>query len=115
VFAEWSAVVPEHQALVIVTGSSGFIQLWVGGTLDQYEIVPPAQSESTEHWRRRSTATRLVAALDLNNVSRTLLVSSALERVADGRAGGTRRDRSGSSQQPLGGRAVRRHEHLAMD
>jgi hypothetical protein len=43
VFTERSAVVPEHQAIAIVTGSSGFIGLWVGGTLDQYETVRPAQ------------------------------------------------------------------------
>jgi hypothetical protein len=51
---------------------------WVGGTLDQYNIAGPAESPATEHWRRRSTAARLVAALDLNNVPWTLLISAVL-------------------------------------
>jgi len=51
---------------------------WVGGTLDQYKTAGPAESAATEHWRQRSTAARLVAALDLNNVPWTLLLSAAL-------------------------------------
>jgi uncharacterized membrane protein len=51
---------------------------WVGGTLDQYKTAGPAESAATERWPRRSTAARLVAALDLNNVPWTLLISAVL-------------------------------------
>jgi uncharacterized membrane protein len=51
---------------------------WVGGTLDQYKAAGPAESAATEQWRQRSTPARLVAALDLNNVPWTLLLSAAL-------------------------------------
>jgi uncharacterized membrane protein len=51
---------------------------WVGGTLDRYKSAGPAESAATERWRQRSTAARLVAALDLNNVPWTLLLSAAL-------------------------------------
>lgn len=51
---------------------------WVGGTLDQYKTAGPPESVATQHRRQRSTATRLVAALDLNNVPWTLLLSAAL-------------------------------------
>lgn len=51
---------------------------WVGGTLDQYRTSGPAESPAAARWQRRSPARRIVAALDLNNVPRTLLVSAAL-------------------------------------
>jgi uncharacterized membrane protein len=51
---------------------------WVGGTLDQYRTGRPAESPATARWRHRSPIFRLIAALDLNNVPWTLLVSAAL-------------------------------------
>jgi uncharacterized membrane protein len=51
---------------------------WVGGTLDQYETAGPAESPATEQWRQRSTAAKLVGALDLSSVPWTLLISAAL-------------------------------------
>jgi hypothetical protein len=51
---------------------------WVGGTLDLYKTARPTESVATQHWRQRSTAARLVAALDLNNAPWTLLLSAAL-------------------------------------
>ena len=51
---------------------------WVGGTLDQYKTAGPAESAATEQSWRRSTPARLVAALDLNNVPWTLLISAVL-------------------------------------
>jgi hypothetical protein len=50
---------------------------WVGGTLDQYKTSGPADSPATARWQRRSPASRIIAALDLNNVPWTLLVSMA--------------------------------------
>jgi hypothetical protein len=51
---------------------------WVGGTLEQYKTTGPAESHATTHWQQRSTAARIVAALDLKNVPWTLFVSTAL-------------------------------------
>jgi uncharacterized membrane protein len=51
---------------------------WVGGTLDQHRTARPADSAATEQWRERSTVAKLIAALDLNNVPWTLLLSAAL-------------------------------------
>lgn len=51
---------------------------WVGGTLDQYETARPAQSTASQESRQRSTAARIVAAMDLNHVPWTLLLSAAL-------------------------------------
>jgi uncharacterized membrane protein len=47
---------------------------WVGGTLDQYKTKEPAGPRPA----RRSTAARLIGALDLNNVPWTLAVAAAL-------------------------------------
>jgi hypothetical protein len=51
---------------------------WVGGTLNQYEGTAPAESAAARRWRQRSTASRIGAALDLNNVPWTLLLSAAV-------------------------------------
>jgi hypothetical protein len=50
---------------------------WVGGTLQQYKSRGPAESPATGH-RRRSTAARIIAALDLNNVPWTLVLTASL-------------------------------------
>ena len=49
---------------------------WVGGTLDQYKTDRPPVA--TEQSHERSTVARIIAALDLNNVPWTLLLSAAL-------------------------------------
>jgi uncharacterized membrane protein len=51
---------------------------WVGGTPDQYEAAVSAESPGARHWPQRSTAAKIIAALDLNNVPWTLLLSAAL-------------------------------------
>jgi hypothetical protein len=51
---------------------------WVGGTLEQYTTARPAESPAAQRWRRRSSTATLVAAMDLNNVPWTLLLSTAL-------------------------------------
>jgi hypothetical protein len=51
---------------------------WVGGTLEQYRTMSPADSPATARWRRRSPTARIVAAMDLNNVPWNLLLSAAL-------------------------------------
>lgn len=51
---------------------------WVGGTLDQYKTAGPAESSGARHWQQRSTAAKIIAALDLNNVPWTLVLSAAL-------------------------------------
>jgi len=47
---------------------------WVGGTLEEYKTAGVAVAES----RRRSSISRIVAALDLNNVPWTLMLSAAI-------------------------------------
>jgi uncharacterized membrane protein len=51
---------------------------WVGGTLDQYQTTEPADSPATMRWRRRSTPSRIIGAMDLSNVPWTLLLSTVL-------------------------------------
>jgi uncharacterized membrane protein len=56
---------------------------WVGGTLDRYATAhdasaTPAESPIMAHGRRRSTAARIVAAMDLNHVPWNLLLCTAL-------------------------------------
>lgn len=51
---------------------------WVGGTLDAYRNAGPAQSPATTHWHERSTAARIIAAMDLNNVPWNLLLCAVL-------------------------------------
>jgi hypothetical protein len=51
---------------------------WIGGTLDQYRTARAAEAPATARWRHRSTAARIVAAMDLNNVPWNLLLSAAL-------------------------------------
>lgn len=51
---------------------------WIGGTLAAYQTTGPAESPATQRWHHRSTAARIVAALDLNNVPWNLLVSAGL-------------------------------------
>jgi uncharacterized membrane protein len=47
---------------------------WVGGTLEEYKTAGAAAAES----RRRSSISRIVAALDLNNVPWTLMLSASI-------------------------------------
>jgi hypothetical protein len=49
---------------------------WVGGTLDVYRSGEPAPSPA--HWRQRSTAVRICAAMDLNRVPWNLPLCVAL-------------------------------------
>jgi hypothetical protein len=51
---------------------------WVGGTLDQYRTTASADSPAMMRWQRRSTAARIIGAMDLINVPWTLLVSAIL-------------------------------------
>jgi uncharacterized membrane protein len=59
---------------------------WVGGTLEQYRTsgpsaplrAGPAEAPAILRWQRGSPLGRIMAALDLNNVPWTLLVSAAL-------------------------------------
>jgi uncharacterized membrane protein len=51
---------------------------WVGGTLEQYRTPSSAGAAAAQRSGRRSTAAKLVAALDLNNVPWTLLLSAAI-------------------------------------
>lgn len=48
---------------------------WIGGTLESYRPSPPAEAARAGHG---STAARIITALDLDNVSLNLLLSSAL-------------------------------------
>jgi uncharacterized membrane protein len=51
---------------------------WIGGTLDEYQTASPADSPASQRWRQRSTAATIIAAMDLDNIPWTLLVTSAL-------------------------------------
>lgn len=51
---------------------------WVGGSLEQYRTIGQADSPATARWRHRSTASRIVGAMDLSNVPWNLLLSGAL-------------------------------------
>jgi len=51
---------------------------WIGGTLDQYQTTGPPDSPATVRWRQRSTAARVIGAMDLTNVPWNLLLSAAL-------------------------------------
>jgi hypothetical protein len=51
---------------------------WVGGSLDQYQTARPAESSATAPWQHGAPIMRIIAALDLNNVPWTLIVSAAL-------------------------------------
>ena len=51
---------------------------WVGGTLEQYRAESPSSSTASSRAEQGSTATRIVAALDMANVPLTLLASAVL-------------------------------------
>jgi hypothetical protein len=48
---------------------------WIGGTLEAYQRAVPA---APARWRARSIAAQIVAAMNLNNVPATLLLSAAV-------------------------------------
>lgn len=51
---------------------------WIGGTLEQYRTISPAEPPARAKERPESPAARIVAAMDLNNVPWNLLLSAAL-------------------------------------
>lgn len=50
---------------------------WIGGTLEQYRTMGPADSRAASRWQH-SPAVRIVAAMELTNVPWNLLLSAAL-------------------------------------
>jgi uncharacterized membrane protein len=51
---------------------------WIGGTLEQYRTLGPADAPAATRSRQRSPAARIIAAMDLNKVPWNLLVSAVL-------------------------------------
>ncbi len=51
---------------------------WIGGTLEQYRTAAPAASPASEQRPHRSTAVRIVAAMELTNVPWNLLAGALL-------------------------------------
>jgi hypothetical protein len=59
-------------------GKAFWRAFWVGGTLDQYAAGQRHDAPAVEQRQRRSTVAELIAALDLNNVPWTLILSAAV-------------------------------------
>jgi hypothetical protein len=51
---------------------------WIGGTLEEYRTAAPAESPASKQPHRRSTAARIVAAMELSNVPSNLLAGALL-------------------------------------
>jgi hypothetical protein len=51
---------------------------WIGGTLEQYRTIGPADSPATTRWRGRASVARIIAAMELENVPWNLVLSAVL-------------------------------------